>query len=138
MLFRLLGNLAAFINTIQNSGRSQIGGKNNDSIFKIYCPALRICNPTVIQYLKQNVKYVWMSFLHLIEQDDRIGLAPHRFGQLSALLVADVSGRGAHQAGNGVLLHVFGHVDPHHIALIIKQRLSNCFGQLCFAHAGWP
>ena len=35
-----------------------------------------------------------------------------------------------------MLLHVFAHIDTHHIALIIKEYLSQGFSQLGFTHAG--
>ena len=35
-----------------------------------------------------------------------------------------------------MFLHVFAHIDAHHVALIIKEYLSQGFGQLGFAYAG--
>ena len=60
----------------------------------------------------------------------------HRLGQLAAFLVAHVSGRGSHQSGYGIFLHILGHIDPNHIPLVVKQGLSQRLGKLGFAHAG--
>ena len=45
------------------------------------------------------------------------------FGQLAAFFIAHVSGRRADETGHGVFLHVFGHIDTHHVVLVVKQRL---------------
>ena len=52
---------------------------------------------------------------------DLIGPAAHRLGQRAALLVADIAGRRADQPGDGVLLHVFRHVDADHRRLVVEQ-----------------
>ena len=44
---------------------------------------------------------------------------------MSAFFIADISRRRANHARDGVLLHVFGHVEPHHGALVIEKK----FGQ---------
>ena len=46
--------------------------QDDDGIFEIDCPALRIGDPSVVQYLKQDVEHIRMRLLDLIEQDDRI------------------------------------------------------------------
>ena len=67
---------------------------------------------------------------------DLIGPAAHGFGQRAAFLVADVARRRADQAGDGVLLHVFGHVDADHRVLVVEQELGQRLGQLGLADAG--
>jgi hypothetical protein len=47
-----------------------------------------------------------------------------------ALLVAHVSRRRADEAGDGVLLHVFGHVDAHEVILGIEEELRERLRQL--------
>ena len=66
----------------------------------------------------------------------RIRLAADGFGELAALLVADVARRRADQAGDAVFFHVFGHVDADHRALVIEQELGERLGQLGLADAG--
>ncbi len=65
-------------------------------------------------------------------------MPPHLLGELSALFVADVSRRRADQARHGVLLHVFGHVDADHGALVVKKKFGERARQFGFADAGRP
>ena len=66
------------------------------------------------------------------------GPPPDGFGQLAALLVADVAGRRADQARDGVLLLVLGHVDADHRLLVVEQELGERARQLGLADAGRP
>ena len=52
------------------------------------------------------------------------GPAPHRLGELPALLVPDVPRRRPDHPRHRVLLHVFRHVEPHHRALVVEQELG--------------
>ena len=76
-----------------------------------------------------------MGLLHLVEQHHAVGMGAHGLGQLTALLVAHVSGRRSDQTGHAVLLHVLGHVDAHDVLLVVKQRLRQRLGKLRLAHA---
>jgi hypothetical protein len=67
--------------------------------------------PAVVEDLQQDVEHVGVRLLDLVEEHHRVGLAPHRLGQLAALLVADVAGGRADQTRHRVLLHVLRHVD---------------------------
>ena len=64
------------------------------------------------------------------------GLPPHRLGQLTALVVADVAGRRTDQTGHRVLLAVLAHVDADHRALVVEQEVRQRLGQLGLADAG--
>ena len=75
-----------------------------------------------------------MGLLDLVEQDDGVGPTPYGLGELAALLVADVPGRGTHEARHGVLLGVLGHVDAHDGALVVEEELGQGLGQLGLAH----
>ena len=77
-----------------------------------------------------------MGLLDLVEQDDRVGPAADRFGQLAALFVADVSGRCTDQPGDGVLLHVLGHVEPDDRLLGVEHELGQRLRQLGLADTG--
>src|SRR5690554_4450427 len=65
-----------------------------------------------------------MRLLDLIEQDHRVRVPTHGLRQLAALLVADVAGRGADEAGDGELLPVLAHVDAHHGLLVVEEELG--------------
>ena len=77
-----------------------------------------------------------MGLFDLIEQNDRVRVAADRFGQLAALLIADISRRRSDQSGHRVLLHVLAHVDAHHVVLVVEQGLCQGLGQLGLADAG--
>ena len=61
-----------------------------------------------------------MRLFHFVEKHDRVRLAANVFGKLSTLLVADITRRGANQARDAVLFHVFRHVDAHHRAFVVE------------------
>ena len=75
-----------------------------------------------------------MRLLDLVEKDHGVRLAAHGLGELAALVVADIARRRADQARNAVLLHVFGHVDAHHRAFGIEERLGERLRQFGFTH----
>ena len=77
-----------------------------------------------------------MRLLDLIEQDDRIWFASYRLGELTTLLIADVSRRRPNQPAHAVLFHILAHVDPDDVFLIVKQRLRQRFGKFGLAHTG--
>ena len=77
-----------------------------------------------------------MRLLDLVEQDHLIRPAPDRFRQHAAFLVADIAGRRADEAGDGVLLHELAHVDAHHRRLVVEQERGQRLGQLRLADAG--
>ncbi len=77
-----------------------------------------------------------MRLLDLVEQENRIRPPAHRFGQLPALLVADVPGRRAHEPGDGVPLLVLRHVEPDERALVVEHELGERTRELGLADAG--
>src|SRR5207249_4134191 len=60
----------------------------------------------------------------VLEQHPGIGPPAHRLGELAALFVPDVARRGADHPRHGVLLHVLGHVEPHHRLLVVEQEFG--------------
>ena len=79
-----------------------------------------------------------MGLFDLIQQDHRVRLAAHRFGQITALLITDITWRCADQTSNGVLLHELGHIDADHGLIGIEQKFGQRLAQLGFAHTGRP
>ena len=76
-----------------------------------------------------------MRLFDLIEQHDRVGTPPHRFGELARLFVANVSRRRADHSRHGVLLLVLRHVDADHRLLVVEQQLGERACHLGFANA---
>ena len=79
-----------------------------------------------------------MRFFHFIKKYYRIRFAPYCLGQLAALVIAYISRRRSDQTRYGMLLHVLAHIDTHHIALIIKERIRQRFGELRLTYTGRP
>ena len=77
-----------------------------------------------------------MCLLNLIEKYHRIWFSADCLGQLSALLITDISRRRSDQTGHRILLHIFTHINTDHCIFIIKQCLRQCLGQLCLTDSG--
>src|ERR1019366_9816926 len=86
--------------------------------------------------LFRSVEHVRMRLLDLVEQHDRVRAPADRFGQLAALLIADVAGWGTDQAGNAVFLLVLAHVDADHRTLVVEQHLGEGLCELGLADPG--
>ena len=52
-----------------------------------------ICDMTIIQNLKKNIKHIRMSLFNLIKQKDTIWISAYFFTELSALIVSYISRR---------------------------------------------
>ena len=62
-----------------------------------------------------------MCLFHLIKQHYAVGLAAHSLCKLSALIIAHISWRRSNETCHRMLLHIFAHINAHHIGFIIKQ-----------------
>ena len=91
---------------------------------------------TVFEHLQQQVEDVAVGLLDLVEENHLVGAAAHRLGQRAALVIADIAGRGADQAGDGVLLHVLRHVDADHRRLVVEEKRRQGLRELGLAHPG--
>ena len=89
---------------------AQVGGTDEDGVAERNLPPLAVGESPVLQDLQQHVEDVGVGLLHLVEQYHRVGVAPHPLGELTALAIADVAGRGADHLRDLVALHVLGHV----------------------------
>ena len=117
---------------------AEIGRHDEYGVAKVHRPAVPVRQAPVVEHLEQHVEDVGMRLLHLIEQHDLIRAPAHGFGQRPALLVADIAGRSAEQAGDGMLFHVFGHVETQHRGVVIEQELGQRLAKLRLADAGRP
>ena len=76
-----------------------------------------------------------MRLFDFVEQNDRVGFAADRFGQLAAFFEADIAGRRTEQARHRVLLLIFGHVDANHVVLVVEQVFRERAGEFGLADA---
>ena len=116
----------------------QVARHDQHRVGEIDRAALTVGEPTVVEHLQQDVEHVRVSLLDLVEQHHRIGAAANRFGELTALVVADVSGRRTDEARHRVLLHVLAHVDTNHGLLVVEQILGERPGEFGLADTGRP
>ena len=77
-----------------------------------------------------------MGLLDLVEQHDAERLAAHLLGELAALVVADVAGRGTDEPRHGVPVVELGHVELDQRVLVAEQELGQRLGQLGLTDAG--
>ena len=114
----------------------QVAGQNQDRVAEVDLAAERIRQPTFFHDLQQHVVDVAVGLLDLVHEDHRVGPAADALGQLAALLVADVSRRGADQAAHVVLLHVLAHVHLDQGVLAAEHELGQGLRQFGLADAG--
>src|SRR6266550_3725746 len=65
-----------------------------------------------------------MGLFNLVKQNHRVRSSSYSFSELPTFLVSDIARRRADHARDSMLLHIFGHVEAYHRALIVKQELS--------------
>mmetsp|Transcript_1211 Transcript_1211/g.2447 ORF Transcript_1211/g.2447 Transcript_1211/m.2447 type:complete len:368 (+) Transcript_1211:1584-2687(+) len=70
-----------------------------------------------------------MRFLKLIKQHDLVRPSSHRFRELPARIVPNITRRRADQTRHRVPLGVLAHVNPHHRGVVVEQKLGNRLAQ---------
>src|SRR5690625_29476 len=118
--------------------RAEVRGEDDDDVAEVHGAPLAVGEPAVVEQLEEDVEDLGVGLLHLVEQDDGVGPAAHRLGELAALLVADVARRGTDEPRDRVLLGVLAHVDAHDGALVVEEEVRQGLGQLGLADAGGP
>ena len=110
----------------------------SDRVLEVDGAALGVGQPAVVEDLQQDVEDVGVRLLDLVEQEHGVGPPAHRLGQLTRLLVADVTGRGADQPADRVPLLELGHVEADHRVLVTEQRLGERARELGLPDSGGP
>ena len=113
---------------------AQVGGHDDHGVAEIHRASVPIGEAPVVEHLQQQVEDVAVGLLDLVEEYHLIGAAAHGLGERAALVVADIAGRGADQAGDGVLFHVLRHVDADHRRLVVEEERGQRLDQLGLAH----
>ena len=123
---------------VDEVGRAEVAGQDQQRVAEVDRAALAVGEPAVVEHLQQDVEDLGVGLLDLVEEHDGVGPAADRLGELAALVVADVAGRGTDQARDRVLLGVLAHVDAHDRALVVEEEVRERLGQLGLADAGRP
>ena len=114
-------------------GRARIGGHDQDHVAEIDLLAVVIGQLAVIHDLQQHVEQIRMRLLDLVEQQHAVRMLVDAVGEQAALVEADIAGRRADQARDGVPLHVFRHVEADDLD---AERRGELLGHLGLADAG--
>src|SRR4051794_808676 len=134
----VLADLAVVVDPVEQVHRADVRRHDDDRVAEVDRAPLRIGQAAVVEELQERVEDVGVRLLDLVEEHDAVGLAPHGLGELAALLVADVTGRGAHQPADGVALLVLAHVEADDVVLGVEQRRGERARELRLADAGRP
>ncbi len=132
------GALGITIGQLENRRGADVAGHHQNGVAEVHRAALAVREPAVFQDLQQHVENVGVCLLDFVEQNYGIRVTANLFGELAALLVADVAWGRADQARNAVFFHVFGHVDADHQLFVVEKKFGEGARQLGFADAGWP
>ena len=135
LILRFLRDFAVRADAVEQNLAAEVRGQDDDRVLEVHGPALRVRDSAVVEHLQQHVKYVRMRLFDFVKQNDRIRTATHGLGQLTAFLIAHVSGRRANETRHGEFLHVLRHIDPNEVFFVVKEACGQRLGQLRFAHA---
>ena len=116
---------------------AQVRSHDQHCVSKVCAATLSIGQTTFFKNLQQRIEHIRVRFFDLVEQHHREWLASHSLCQLTALFVAHITRRRADKATDGVLFHVFAHVESDQRLFVTKQKLSQSFCEFSFADAGW-
>ena len=114
-------------------GGAGVGGHDQDHVAEVDLLAVRVGERAVVHDLQQDVVDVLVRLLDLVEQHDRVRMLVDGVGQEAALVEADIAGRRADQAADGVALHVLAHVEAQQLD---AERQGQLPGGLGLAGAG--
>ena len=114
--------------------RAHVRRHDDNRVAEVDRTTLVVGQSSVVEHLQQDVEDIGVGLLDFIEQHDRVGLAPHGLGELSALVVTDVSRRRTDQTRDAVTLLVFAHVDSRHHRVVVEEELGQRLRQLGLAH----
>ena len=117
----------------RQEARAEVRGHDDERVAEVDLIAERVGQDPIFENLQQNVGDVGMGLLDFVEQHDRIRIAAHALGQLTTFFVSDVSGRRSDQLRDGVLFHVFRHVEADELD---AHGSGELLGDLGFADAG--
>src|SRR5437660_7461315 len=78
-----------------------------------------------------------MRLLDFVQQDDRVRSALYAFGELSTLLVANVSRRRTNQLRDRMLFHELGHIEANQSLFRAEHELRQRARDFGLADARW-
>ena len=73
--------------------RTSIGCHNDDRLLEVHFSSMCICDMSIIQNLKKNIKHIRMCLFKLIKQKHTVWISAYFFAELPALIVSYISRR---------------------------------------------
>ena len=89
---------------------SCVRGHDEDNVPEIHLPSLVVRDDGIVHDLKKEIVDVFMSLLYFIKKQYAVWILPDSVSQDSAVVIADIAGRGADQFCYRMLLRIFTHV----------------------------
>src|SRR5699024_7071451 len=115
---------------------AQVRGEDQHGVLEVHHAALAVGETTILEHLQEGVVDLLVGLLDLVEKHHGERLAADLFGELAALLVADVSGRCTEETGGGEAVVELAHVDLDEGIIVTEQELGQRLGQLGLTHTG--
>src|SRR4029078_12009176 len=116
--------------------RPYVARHDHDGVLEVHRTTQSVGQPAVVEDLEQDVEYVRVRLLDLVEQQHLVRPSPDGLRHLPAYLIADITRGRTSQPRHGELLHVLAHVDADHRALVVEQELRERTCQLGLADPG--
>ena len=114
---------------------TEVGGEDDERVTETHLAPFGIGEHPFVEDLEQDIEHVWVCLLNLVEQDDRIGFAPHLFGQFASFSVADITCWCAENLSDAVAFHKLTHIETDERALVAEKFLSEDLGSERLAYA---
>ena len=105
-----------------------IGRQHQDDIAEIGLATVVVRERAMVHDLQQQVEYVRVRLLDLVHEQHRMRMLDDGLGQQAALVEADVTGRRADQARDGMPLHVLRHVEADEFQTHDARQLPRDLG----------
>ena len=118
--------------------RAEVRGHHEHRVAEVDAPPAGIRQESVLHDLQQQAADVRVRLFQLVEQHKTVGPAAHTFGQLAALVVADVARRRADKARDREFFHIFRHIHADHCVFTAVNGLGQRLAQLRLADARRP
>ena len=115
--------------------RACVRGHDQDHIAEIHRPAVVVGQLAVVHHLQQDVVDIRVRLFHFVQQEDAMRVLIDAIRQHAALIEPNIARRGADQAADRVLFHVFRHVKAQKFH---AKRRGQLLGHLGLAHARRP
>ena len=130
-----LDNLIVVALHLLNHVRTHVRCHHDNRVLEIHGTPLTIGHAPVVEHLQQHIEYVRMRFFDFIEQNHRVRLATHGFGQIAAFFITHIARRRADQSRDRMLFHELGHINADQMIFGIEQKFRQRFAQFSFAYA---